>query len=262
MDATFAEIISAYSEVGILGLCAVLMIIMFYKSFKHQQDNQDKDKEVVNKKDKYLQDSHEELLKTIQKQNDELVNQMAKNNEIIMSKFVDKVTTHVPSPEENAKQTNISENIDKCLQQILVETKASRADLVQYHNGGRGINKQSFLKMSMTNEQIQLGVKSFMPEFRDQFRSVLAWFVKELNEKGYCYIKDVEDMKDIDAGMYEFMINRGIYSKFGIAIKGSEDYVIGFICLEYLHKEEHLDLEKINNVLQSYRNTIQALLTL
>lgn len=261
MDASFAQVLSAYSEVGILGLCAILMIIMFWRSFNHQKENSDKDRDNINKKDKYIQDSNAELLKTIQKQNDDLVNQLAKNNEIMMNEMVHKVITHTPTAEENEKQTNISENIDKCLQQILVETKASRADLVQYHNGGRGVNKQSFLKMSMTNEQIQLGVKSFMSEFKDQFRSVLAWFIKELNDKGFCYVKDVEEIKDVDVGMYEFMINRGLHSKFGIAIKGSEDYVIGFVCIEYLEKED-IDVNKIDRILKKYQSTIQALLTL
>ena len=67
----------------------------------------------------------------------------------------------------------ISQEIDKHLQAIITETNASRAALIQYHNGGRGINKQSFLKMSMTNEQIQLGVKPFINGFKDQFRSIL-----------------------------------------------------------------------------------------
>ena len=92
---------------------------------------------------------------------------------------------------------------------MLIATGASRASLVQYHNGGKGVNRQSFLKMSMTNEQVQLGVKPIISTFKDQFRSVLAYFVKEINEKGYCYIDDFEDLQSIDAGTYEFLRDRG-----------------------------------------------------
>jgi hypothetical protein len=42
------------------------------------------------------------------------------------------------------------------IKQMLIDTKADRAYVVQYHNGGRGINKQSFLKMSITNEEVQI----------------------------------------------------------------------------------------------------------
>lgn len=44
------------------------------------------------------------------------------------------VTNHVPSQEENTKLTNVSTQINNHLQQILINTNASRANLVQYHN--------------------------------------------------------------------------------------------------------------------------------
>lgn len=85
--------------------------------------------------------------------------------------------------------------------------------------------------MSMTNEQVQLGVKPVIQDFKDQFRSVLAYFTKELSNSGKCYIKDLEELQNIDPNMYEFLKDRGLQSKFGLAIHNKEGIVIRFYML-------------------------------
>lgn len=85
--------------------------------------------------------------------------------------------------------------------------------------------------MSMTNEQVQLGVKPVIQDFKDQFRSVLAYFTKELSNSGKCYIKDLEELQNIDPNMYEFLKDRGLQSKFGLAIHNRDGIVIRFYML-------------------------------
>ena len=155
--------------------------------------------------------------------------------------------------------TIVNQDIDIILQDILIETNASRVDLVQYHNGGKGINKQAFLKMSMTNEKIQLGVKPFIQDFKDQFRSVLGYFVNEINDKGYCDITDVDTVAEKDVGMYEFMKNRGIEAKFGYGIKNSEGTTIAFICVEYIDKTT-VNIDKIHSSLKEHFREVERLL--
>ena len=85
--------------------------------------------------------------------------------------------------------------------------------------------------MSMTNEQVQLGVKPVIQDFKDQFRSVLAYFTKELSNNGKCYIKDLEELQNIDPNMYEFLKDRGLQAKFGLAIYNRDGIVIRFYML-------------------------------
>lgn len=224
------EIFKAYLEVGILGLCAIFTIGTAWINFKH-----------------------------IQKQNQEYQEMQLKNNEILINKLVEGVVNHVPSKEENEKLTKVSEEIDGILGQLLLRTNASRACLVQYHNGGKGVNKQSFLKMSITNEQVNLGVKPFISEFKDQFRSVLSFFTKEIGEVGYCYIQDLEDMKDVDNSMYVFLRDRGVESSFGYSIKDSNGYTIGFVCLEFIDKSK-VNLTEIDNAFKDNCNVLEILL--
>ena len=214
----WAELVKFYVEIGILGLCGVLTVMIAYLGFKRSRDdNKNKDKRLEKNQDK-SDDRFDTMLKLIQEQNKAFQEQQLKNNELLINNIVQGVTSHVPSSEENVKLTRITEEIDKTLQQILIFTNADRVDLVQYHNGGKGVNRQSFLKMSMTNEQVKVGVKPFMSEFKDQFRSVIAYITRSLNETGYCYINDAEEMKTVDAGTYEFLLNRGIESKYCMAI--------------------------------------------
>lgn len=149
--------------------------------------------------------------------------------------------------------------IDNQLYVMLNETKASRAYLVQYHNGGKGLNKQSFLKMSTTNEQVQLGVKPYMPELKDQFRSVLAYFTREININGFCYIPNISSIKDDDASMFEFMKSRGVVAQFGYSIKDYNKTVIAFVCLEYLDTPK-VDVSLINNCFEKHIEVFQTLL--
>ena len=258
----WAELVKVYVEIGILGLCGVLTVMIAYLGFKRSKDdNKNKDEKLEKNQDK-LDDRFDAMLKMIQEQNRVFQEQQLKNNEILINNIVQGVTNHVPSSEENTKLTRITEEIDKTLQQILAFTDADRVDLVQYHNGGKGVNKQSFLKMSMTNEQVKIGVKPFMPEFKDQFRSVISYITKSLNEKGFCYIDDAESVKTIDPGTYEFLINRGIESKFCIALHDTqENFVIGFVCVEYIKKEDSKP-DLVDQVFKEKQNVLETLLNL
>ena len=259
---SWAELVKVYVEIGILGLCGILTVLIAYLGFKRsKEDNKSKDKRLSKNQDK-LDDRFDTMLKMIQEQNRAFQEQQLKNNEMLINNIVQGVTNHVPSPEENTKLTRITEEIDKTLQQILIYTDADRVDLVQYHNGGKGVNKQSFLKMSMTNEQVKVGVKPFMSEFKDQFRSVISYITKTLNEKGFCYINEAEEVKEKDPGTYEFLINRGIQSKYCMAIHNTQDgSVIAFVCIEYI-KKENAKPDLVDKVFKEKQNVFETLLNL
>ena len=258
----WAELVKVYVEIGILGLCGVLTVMIGYLGFKRaQEDNKNKDNRLEKNQDK-SDNRFDSMLKLIQEQNRVFQEQQLKNNEMLINSIVQGVTNHVPSSEENTKLTRITEEIDKTLQQMLIFTNADRVDLVQYHNGGKGVNKQSFLKMSMTNEQVKIGVKPFMSEFKDQFRSVISYITKSLNEKGYCYINDAEVVKTIDPGTYEFLINRGIEAKYCMAIHDTKDnFVIGFVCVEYIKKEDAKP-DLVDQVFKEKQKILETLLNL
>ena len=65
----WAEIVKIYVEIGILGLCGVLTVMIAYFGFKRsQEDNKHKDKKLEKNQDK-LDDRFDTMLKMIQEQN-------------------------------------------------------------------------------------------------------------------------------------------------------------------------------------------------
>ena len=262
----FPEVLKAFLEVGILGLCAIMMIIIFYENHKrsHQTDDE-KNKLIVDNYNK-IEDMLNGLTQNIQNQNNKLLERQEihfekeseRANQLIQA-IITGVTQHVPTAEEDKKLDEINNQVDKTLRMLREDTNASRACIVQYHNGGKGINKQSFQKMSMTNEQVKLSVQPIMNEFKDQYRMSLSYFVNKLRDDGKCYIKNVENIRDLDASTYEFMKFKEINSLYGKAITGPQGNVIAFIGLEYEGKNMPND-ELIDEAFNKYYNTFESAL--
>ena len=71
----------------------------------------------------------------------------------------------------------------------------------------------------------------------------------------------MEDLKDIDITMYQYLTVRNIEAKYGIGLKDNDGNIIGFICIEYLNKSD-FDLKKINNVMIKDFPRIETLVSL
>ena len=248
------HLVEAYLEVGILGLAAItLILVVIYLVRKLWLSSKNKTE--------FTNNQYSQLLNMITEQNKQLTNTLINNNKQIMVDTVNEITNHTPSKEDDYKQSKINEGIDSCLQDILIEAKADRVAIIQYHNGGRGMNKQSFQRMSMTNEQVQIGIKPVISKYKDQFRNIIAYIIKELETNGYCYITDIEEIKSKDIASYEFLSNGCTKSCYTYAIENSDNCVIGFILINF-EKKSYKDVDKIKTILQQHYNTIETLLNL
>lgn len=233
------EVAKTIAELGIMIVCSALVITIFWLNYKRNNNKEDK-------KD----DKIDDIVNKIQEQNDMLVNEIIKG-----------VVGHTLSNEENNMLTQVEIQINDCLKRVQQKTNASRVSLIRYHNGNKGMDGLSFLKMSMTNECVKIGIQPIMQEFQNYFRSFLPYWIHQLDEKGKCYIDDIEDIKNIDANSYEYFKNRGVQAKYGIAVKNSEGYSIGFICIEYLDKND-VNKEQIEKCLLDKQIKIGTLLNL
>lgn len=114
--------------------------------------------------------------------------------------------------------------------------------------------------MSMTNEVVKIGVQPFMSEFQNQFRSMFSFLVHEVDTVGYCNIENIENIKEKDASMYEFLKVRNIQANFAIGIKNEEGTTIGFICVEFLDKD-NVNKEQVIKSLNNKKIKIETLLS-
>lgn len=233
------EVAKTISELGIMIVCSAMVVTIFWLNYKRDNNKDDK-------KD----DKIDDIMNKIQEQNDMLVNQIIKG-----------VVGHTLSNEENNMLTQVESQINDCLKRVQQSTNASRVSLVRYHNGNKGMDGLSFLKMSMTNECVKIGIQPIMQEFQNYFRSFLPYWTHQLDKEGKCYIDDIENIKDIDANLYEYLKSRGVQSKYGIAIKNSEGYPIGFICIEYLDKND-VNKPQVEKCLADKQIKIETLLNL
>ena len=257
----FAEVLEAYTNLGILGLIAVVFVWLVILSFKQRQENAKSSKELETESSKQVLEQQKEIIDMIREQN----SQYQKIQEDMMKMFAQNVikgvVEHVPSLEETKQLDKVSREIGNILQSILDESHGDRVGLMQYHNGGRGISKQSFLKMSITNERVKIGVTPQMQNFKDQFRGVMDYFTLTIEKDGYCYVDDYEKLKDISPTLYEFCKMKGMEAGFAIGVKDNNGVVIGYVYIEYIHRTSVKRAESIE-ALQKHVPQIQSLLNI
>lgn len=115
--------------------------------------------------------------------------------------------------------------------------------------------------MDMTNERVKLGVALMQSEFKDQYKDLFSYWCNQLAKDGYCYIADVEDIKEVDTSMYNFLSSRNIVSTYGISINDSEGYLIGYIALDFM-VGDHQDFTKIQECLKDKKIKIETLMSI
>ena len=203
MNIEFTEVLKAFLEVGLLGLCAIMMIVIFYENHRKSNETDDKKNALIVDNFKSLNAKMDNMVNGITEQNRRFVEFQEKQSEKLINAVISGVVNHVPTTEESHKLTNISNAVDKILQ------------------------------MSMTNEKTQLGVKSIMSECKDQFRSALGYFVNDINNTGHCCIFDRDEIKNVDIGIYELMLVHNVEAKCGYGIHNEEGLVIAYIGIEF-----------------------------
>lgn len=221
------------------GLAVLVIFILYVKNNKKRQEEYDEEREEYKTRNEELHDNYNAMIKDI----------------------VQGVTKKHLTPEEGRSIARIDKKINDTINIILKDTDASRVCIVKYHNGNKDMTGKSFLKMSMTNEVINIGVAPMMGEFKDVFRSLLAYWCHELEINDNLIIRDTENIKDIDITMYQYLKTRNIESKYGLSLKDSYNNVIGFICIEYLNKND-FNMEKIEKTINANLPKIQALISI
>lgn len=227
------DVVKAIADVGVMVvICAVFII----------RSNQDrKEQAEVNKT----------MFNTMIKQFTELVEKVSS----------EKHEPHVLTEDEDKTALEIDKVINTYLQNIVVDTGANRAMVTRYHNGGRDMAAVPFLKMSVTNEIVNVGNKPYISQLQNQFRSMLMMVRDALDAEGECYISSAKDIKESDVGTYEFLRAYGIRSAYFTALKNQNNYTIGFVVVFFNETNScHENIDKIDHILQDKAKQISALL--
>ena len=257
-----SALIRGYVEIGMLGLCAISMIGAFILTIKNYINKDKNESKQLQIKETNTNKQFEKILELIQDQNKTYQQQIQKQNDDMIKAIINGVTTHVPSKEENNKLTQIQRLLENELQKALEKTNSARVCLFQYHNGGRGLNLQSFLKMSITNERFVKGEKPLINIFNNQFRTIFPSIVQSLETEGQCYIEDINSLKTTDASAYYFMHERNYTQTYCQSIYNTDGVVVGFLMILYKKDFENtLKTNDLQQIIETEAGIIQQLLS-
>jgi len=227
----FATISKLVIDAGVSLACSAVMIFVFYKLI-----------------DKHMKD--EETLRNAQNE----------QNKKLLEHILE-YTPYAITPKKYDENVAIDKEINSILTKLKDSLNPTRTYLVTFHNGGKDLSGLSFLKMSMRNEVTSPNIKPLQPEFQSIFRNTFAYWCNEISEKGQCYIKNIDEVKDKDSSLYDFMSIRDITSLYGKAVRNKDGHIIGFIGVEYMSKPT-VTMERIEHCLTDKKNKVEALLNL
>ncbi|MBO7695910.1 MAG: hypothetical protein J6T10_25030 [Methanobrevibacter sp.] len=237
-------IIKAVSEVGILLLCGAVVI---WQVINDRNNDHKRQKETDEKCDTFIQ---------------KIIDQLNNQNSIMLQQILNKVDSgHIITSDEDRDISKVEKELEFYLDEILKETNANRVSVFRYHNGGKDYNGKSFLRMSMTNEVVKGGTAIIQPQCQNLFRSMFFSLIHSLEDNDVDLIKNIEDIKDKDGGLYGYLKDFGIEAKYTVSLHNNYGDIVGFITLDFSNNDD-LNIEKLKICLQEKRVKIEALLNL
>lgn len=264
------EIVKTGADIGFIAICAGFVIWQLHDMYTSKKKKDEGISSRVMEMENKRQQRYDSLLNDLQEKANSYFEILLKNQQETDARYqelIERVINstqkpHLLTEEENTRMTRVDEEIDCFLEKALIASNASRVSLIKYHNGGNDMLGNSILKMSMSNEKCAAGVIHLLNNFQNQLRSAFAFWIKELGEKGFCFIEDVEDVKEVDNSIYQYMKQCGIKAKYGMAIKNtSTGSVIGYLCMDFINKND-IDIEQVKHCLNDKKLKIEALLNL
>lgn len=136
------------------------------------------------------------------------------------------------------------------LTELMVETKADRAFVIQFHNGTYYVNKANQMKMSCTHEIVKDGISREQDNMQDLLISRFPVMINDLLNAEFITIctKDKHDY------FSQMLVNQGV-GKCILAIVKDENILEGFVGISYIEGDDlcsTIDAEKIGEVVVNY----------
>lgn len=146
----------------------------------------------------------------------------------------------VHTVEEQEDDRHIHEAVQHHLD-CLVQEGADRAYYFTFHNGGKDAMGRGLLKMSMFSESVAHG-PHIISNFQSVPRSMLPVIYKKLDEDGDYYVKNIDDIKESDQIMYNFMFGHDAKAAMFRVIKRDDGLMLGYVGIEF--NSANYDFEK------------------
>ena len=219
------DFIQFISQYGILPVIIGVILYVLFVTHNRAQKRKDEAQKAAEKESEKQNEANREAARRQQEcERDERLFNMVK--ELIQPK-------HTVEEQNNdlKRNTFINKQLD-----CLVSEGADRAYMFMFHNGGVDVLGRGFLKMSMYAEAMSPNIAPIMTKYLNMPRMLLPTLYKELNERDFYNIDNVEDIYASDPFTYQFMQEHCAHTAMFRAIKRTDGLMIGFIGMEYSTK--------------------------
>ena len=132
---------------------------------------------------------------------------------------------------------NITPKVRAELSELAQEIKADRVLVFEFSNGSSNLVGLPFLYMSATCEVVTHNTPSVSSQYQKINTAIVAEFLERLDEKGYYYVKDIEECKVNCPVLYSFMKPNGVHSALFYSLYGVDD-TIGFVVATTVNERE------------------------
>lgn len=146
------------------------------------------------------------------------------------------------------KQIKCENSVSRVMRNIKDELFADRVLVIQYHNGVYSIANNSLLKLSITHEALERGVKSSMQNFQNTPSNYLGNWNKIIFDSRYIAIPSLRSINDSsdERGVIEYLTDNGVQSMYMFPVEDSMGETFGIGVVEYVKKEHYLDSNKLH----------------
>lgn len=142
----------------------------------------------------------------------------------------DPTAAHKKEYQEQLLHLTKAEELLGCL---LNDIEAMRVSLFEYHNGGKALSGFDYQKISNTIEVVARGVRKQIVGLQGLPAGLFAKWNEMMLDKIMIIIPDLREMYHDDQNSSGFWIDRGASALVLHGVYDTNDYLIGFIVVEY-----------------------------
>lgn len=167
-----------------------------------------------------------------------IVYRLIKSSSEAITKFVENKLSDSTGIHKKAlaHRKNITPYVREILSELAEKTDADRTLLFEYSNGNSNLVGLPFLYVTATCEFVRPGVNPVSQNYQRINTSLCATLVEDMDNLGYVYVEDIEDMKNVYPVVYSMMKPNNVKSAIFYPLFGM-DCPVGFIVLTGLNNK-------------------------
>lgn len=165
-----------------------------------------------------------------------------------IGKMFDKSLGNNNAPANKYKRLiELSDQIDKMLDAVLMKYDSDRVTVFEFHNGGKSIIGCDFMKKSITHEVTSVGTRHIIQTIQSIPVSLHGKWNRVISSGEIVRCPSIDCVRQKDYSLWASIVDRGTKSIYEFPLD-ENGIVFGALCVEFCKKEVILNEEQINDI--------------